>query len=438
MFNGLRSIADEMYVALMKSAYSTNIKERHDHSTCIIDAEGRTVVQAELTQAIHLNSMTGNARATIEHFGLDALRPGDIYISNDPYAANGSHLPDINFAMPVFDGDRLVAFVCTIAHHADIGGLAPGSMTSAMTEIHQEGLRLPVLRLFREGALQDDVMRIILLNVRLPVERRGDYFAQVASCRLGARRLGEFIVQYGTDRSLAMFKATIDRTERRLRKAIAELPPGPFVFQDFMDDDGHGNLDIVLKVRVHVEDGRIVADFAGSSPQVLGNINCPLNATQSMVAYVVKALLDPEIPNNHGVLECIDVRAEPGSILNPVYPAAVAYRAHTCQRVVDVMIGALAEALPLKVIAGSNGANTTAIFSGIDRAAANPTSTWRPTAAVVVRDRTRTARMGYSSISPIPPICRSKPSRPNIRSSLKPMDCCPTPAGPAHIAAGCR
>jgi N-methylhydantoinase B len=366
MFNGLRSIADEMYIALMKSAYSTNIKERHDHSTCIMDAAGRTVVQAELTQAVHLYSMNGNVKAVLAHFPLSEIKPGDIFVSNDPYAAWGSHLPDINFAMPVFADGKLIAFVCSIAHHADIGGIAAGSMTSMMTEIYQEGLRLPVVRLFRDGELVDDVLRMILLNVRLPDERRGDYFAQVASCRLAERRLSEFIARYGRRSVTTMFGAIIERTERRLRKALAMIPPGEYRFEDVMDDDGHGARDIAIKVRIEVRNGRLIADFTGSALQVIGNINCPLNATQSMVGYVIKSLLDPQIPNNHGVLACIDVRAEPGTIVQPVFPAAVAYRAHTCQRVVDAVIGALADALPQRVIAGSNGANTTAIFYGTD------------------------------------------------------------------------
>jgi N-methylhydantoinase B len=364
--NGLRSIADETYIALMKSAYSTNIKERHDHSTCIMDAAGRTVVQAELTQAVHLNSMNGNVHALLAQFRPEDISEGDIFISNDPFEAHGSHLPDVNFAMPIFIEGKLLAFACNIAHHADIGGIAPGSMSSSMTEIYQEGLRLPVVRLFRKGELVDDVLKLILLNVRLPIERRGDYFAQVAACRLGVRRTKEFAARYSYDALHGAFREIIDRTARRMRRSVAQIKSGDYSFVDYMDDDGQGRRDVPIKLRVEVRGERIRFDFTGTAPQGTGNINCPINATQSMIGYVLKALLDPEVPNNHGVLESFEIAAEPGSLVNPIFPAAVAYRAHVCQRLVDVVMGALASALPERVLAASNGANTTAIFSGTD------------------------------------------------------------------------
>jgi len=366
LHNGLRSIADEMYIALMKSAYSTNIKERHDHSTCIMDLHGRAVVQAQLTQAVHLYSMNGNVAAILARYQSEELQPGDIFISNDPYAANGSHLPDVNFAMPVIIDGRAIGFVCNIAHHADIGGMAPGSMSSAMTEIYHEGLRIPLVRLFRAGEVNNDLLDMILLNVRLPRERRGDFFAQVAACRLGHRRMEELAQRYPCDTLEAAFDEIIGRTERRMRAAIADIPSGVYRFEDVMDDDGQGNQDIPIRVAVEIKGDRLRFDFTGSAPQVQGNINCPLNATQSSLAYVIKSLLDPTIANNHGVISCIEVKTEPGTLVDPSFPAAVAYRAHTCQRIVDVVLGALAIALPDRVPAASNGSNTTAVFSGTD------------------------------------------------------------------------
>jgi len=370
--NGLRSIADETYIALMKSAYSTNIKERHDHSTCIMDARGRTVVQAELTQAVHLNSMNGNVHAVLREIPADDVHEGDIFISNDPYVANGSHLPDVNFAMPIFAEGRIVAYACNIAHHADIGGMTPGSMSSSMTEIYQEGLRIPLVRLFRKGELVEDVMRMILTNVRIPNERRGDYFAQVAACRLGARRMGEILGRYGADRIERAFEEIITRTERRMRRAIAEIADGVYRFDDVLDDDGQGAVNLPLRLTLTVTGDRVKFDFTGTSPQVVGNVNCPINATQSMLGYVLKALLDPAIPNNHGVLETIELVAPPGTLVNPTFPAGVAYRAHMCQRIVDVAMGALASAMPDRVLAASNGANTTAIFAGTDPRSGQP------------------------------------------------------------------
>jgi len=364
--NGLRSIADECFVALMKSAYSTNIKERHDHSACIMDATGRLVVQAGLSQSIHLSSMLGHVRALLARYGTKDLKPGDILISNDPYVSGGTHLPDVNFAMPVFAGDRVVAFCCNIAHHVDIGGMAPGSMSSNMTEIFQEGLRLPVIKLVSEGRMVDDILNLILLNVRVSSERRGDYFAQLAACRLGEKRLCEFCERQGIGRVLATFDDVIDRTHMRMRRAIGAIPDGRYDFTDFMESDGNDTVDIPVRLSLKVKGEKICLDFTGTSRQVAGNINCPLTATESAIGYVLKALLDPSAPNNQGILDVIEIVAEPGSLLNPVFPAAVAYRAHTTQRVIDVVLGALANALPKQVIGASNGSNTTAVFSGTD------------------------------------------------------------------------
>ena len=217
MSNGFKSIADETYIALMKSAYSTNIKERHDHSTAIIDPRGRLVVQAENSLAIHLGSMMGLMNTLLAKIPLSEVREGDIFISNDPYAAGGSHLPDVNMAMPVFADGKLVCFMCNIAHHADIGGITPGSMAGG-TEIYQEGTRIPVIRLFREGKLQDDILDLLLLNARVPEERRGDYFAQVAACRLGVRRVAR------NDRGAR--RAAADGSVRRDHPPHAGAPAG--------------------------------------------------------------------------------------------------------------------------------------------------------------------------------------------------------------------
>ena len=209
--NALRSITDETFAALMKSAYSTNIKERHDHSTAIMDAEGRLIAQAEQSLPIHIASMSGLMECLLARYG-DDIEEGDIVIANDPHTAGGTHLPDINMAAPVFAGGRIVAWVCNIAHHADVGGMVPGSMAGGMSEIYQEGLRVPVVKLFRRGELQRELFDLVLLNVRLPNERRGDYFAQVAACNLGVRRMAETIEAYGAETVLAAFEDMLART----------------------------------------------------------------------------------------------------------------------------------------------------------------------------------------------------------------------------------
>ncbi len=364
--NGLLSIADETFYALMKSAYSTNIKERHDHSTCLVDIDGRTIVQATRTQVIHISSMLGHISTILKTVPREDIREGDIFISNDPYVAGGSHLPDINYAAPIFVDGELAAFSCNIAHHADIGGMVAGSMSSNMTEIFQEGLRLPVVKLFSEGKLNEDILNIVLLNIRNPEERRGDYFAQIAACRLGIERFRELAAKHGVAEIKAASSEIIKRTEARMRRAIDTIPDGDYVFEDVLDDDGVGTKNILLKLKISVRGCSIKFDFAGTSPQVKGNINSPLRAVEASIAYVLMALLDREIPCNQGILNAIEVIAEPGSLLNPTFPAPVAARTHTCQRVVDLVIGALAHALPHAVAGASNGSNTMAIVSGTD------------------------------------------------------------------------
>ncbi len=364
--SALRSVVDEAFIALMKSAYSTNIKERHDHSTAICDPQGRLIVQAERSLPIHLASMTGLMKALLARHPIDSIAEGDVFVANDPHVAGGTHLPDINYAAPVFVDGRLLCFIVNIAHHADIGGMAPGSMAGGMSEIWQEGLRIPVVRLFRAGVLQQELLDIFLLNARIPEERRGDHFAQIAACRLGVRRLAEIGARHGPDLLAQVFDELCTRTGARMRAAIAGLPDGTYGFEDVMDDDGLGTTDIPIRLRITVEGDRATFDWRGTAAQVRGNINLPVNATQAAIAYALRALLDPEIPNNQGVLDCFELLTDRGSLVDCVAPAPVAARAHTSQRLIDIIIGALAPALPDRAVGASNGANTTAVFSGTD------------------------------------------------------------------------
>ena len=366
IFNALRSVTDETYIALMRSAFSTNIKERHDHSTAVMDSRGRLVIQADKSLPVHVASMLGLIQSLIAKYPTTEINEGDIFIANDPHVAGGTHLPDINLAMPVFVEGELLGFMCNIAHHADVGGMVPGSMAGGMSEIYQEGLRIPPVKLFRRGELQRDLLDLLLLNVRIPEERRGDYYAQIAACRLGERRLKEVAQSYSVGTLLEAFEMLITSSERRMRSAISRIPDGTYWFEDMMDDDGLGTVDIPIKVRIKVSGDRIHFDFLGTAPQVRGNLNMILNATVSSICYALKALLDPDVPNTQGVLDVCEVVAERGSILNCTFPAAVAARAHTWMRVVDVIIGALSQALPDAAIGACNGSNTTAVFSGID------------------------------------------------------------------------
>lgn len=362
--NALGSVADEMYYALMKSAYSTNIKERRDHSAAIFDAQGRIVVQGE-SLPLHLASMLGLVEVIIARHGLDGLRPGDMFVSNDPFVGRGSHLPDVALMAPVFHEGKPVLFVANIAHHADIGGMAPGSMAGGMTEVYQEGLRIPPIKLLADGEIVSDVLDLVLLNVRVPEERRGDYMAQVAANKLGERRLIELLRRWPPTALAAGTEQIIAAVSRRMRAAIAELPDGEYRFRDVMDDDGLGATQIPVAVKITIDGEAIHFDFSGSAPQVKGNINVSYAGLQAAVFFALKVLVDPDAPSNHGMLEPIGITAPLGTIVNADFPAATAARAQTCQRIVDVIFGALAEALPERIMAAGNGANTTTTFSGV-------------------------------------------------------------------------
>ena len=361
--NSLASICDEMYIALMKSAYSTNIKERKDHSTALFDADGRVVVQGE-SMPLHLASMLGLVEVVLEKYGKDGLKDGDMFLSNDPYVGRGSHLPDVAIAAPIFKDGELVMFACNIAHHADIGGMSPGSMAGGMTEIFQEGLRIPPIRLFENHTLKRDVMDLILLNVRVPEERLGDYNAQIASNKLALRRCDALIDRWGKRRIAEGFDAIIRAVATRTRAAVSDLADGVYEFEDVVDDDGLSRRNIMIKVKITVTGDEIEFDFTGTDPQVEGNNNVTLAGLQAACLYCIKVVLDPDCPQNHGMLEPVTIEAPLGSIVNAAFPAASAARAQTGQRIVDVILGALAPAYPDKVVAAGNGANTSAAFFG--------------------------------------------------------------------------
>ena len=361
--NAMGSIADEAYISLMKSAYSTNIKERRDHSTAIFDPDGRVIVQGE-SMPLHLASMLGLVEVILEKHPLSDIRPGDVFISNDPFVGRGSHLPDVAMVAPVFSGEELVLFVSNIAHHADIGGMAPGSMAGGMTEIYQEGLRIPPIRLFRGGELDRDIMDLILLNVRVPEERRGDYNAQIAANRLAVRRCEQLVAKWSAPIIREGCRRMIEAVERRIRASVAALPDGVYRFEDVLDDDGMGTEEIAIRVQVEIAGDRIRFDFDGTAPQVRGNINVTMAGLQACCLFALKVLIDPECPQNHGMLAPMEISAPHGTIVDAAFPAASAARAQTGQRIVDAILGALAGALPDRVIAAGNGANTAASFFG--------------------------------------------------------------------------
>ena len=364
-WNSLKSIADESYITLMKSAFSTNIKERHDHSTAITNSKGKLIAQAENALPAHLASMGGLIQHVIDEYGENIFE-GDIFIANDPHVAGGTHLPDINMAMPIFSKNQLMGFVANIVHHADVGGAAVGSMSGGLNEIYKEGLRIPLVRLYNKGKIVNDVFRLLLLNMRLSDERKGDLNAQISACRLGVKRVKELISKHDEVYLNNTFEEILKRSKIRMQAAISKIPDGNYSFTDYMDDDGLNTKNIKISVTIKKKGKKILFDFSDTDEQVEGNFNLTFNATQSSVCYSLKALLDPDLPNNSGIFDAIEIKIPKGSLLNCLSPASVALRLNTCQRVVDVVLGAFIDILPKQITGAANGANTSAVFAGIN------------------------------------------------------------------------
>ena len=364
-WNNLKSIADESYITLMKSAFSTNIKERHDHSTAITNSKGKLIAQAENALPAHLASMGGLIQHVIDEYGENIFE-GDIFIANDPHVAGGTHLPDINMAMPIFSKNQLMGFVANIVHHADVGGAAVGSMSGGLNEIYKEGLRIPLVRLYNKGKIVNDVFRLLLLNMRLSDERKGDLNAQISACRLGVKRVKELITKHDEVYLNNTFEEILKRSKIRMQAAISKIPDGDYSFTDYMDDDGLNTKNIKISVTIKKKGKKILFDFSDTDEQVEGNFNLTFNATQSSVCYSLKALLDPDLPNNSGIFDAIEIKIPKGSLLNCLSPASVALRLNTCQRVVDVVLGAFIDILPKQITGAANGANTSAVFAGIN------------------------------------------------------------------------
>jgi N-methylhydantoinase B len=354
----LLSIAEEMGVALIKASYSSNIKERWDCSTAVFDREGQVIAQAEHIP-MHLGSLLGVVHEIRRRYPDDRLAPGDVFAANDPYAGGGTHLPDITLVSPIFVDGALFGFVANIAHHADRTG-------ERIRSIYDEGLRITPIRLVEGGVMRDDVMELLLANFALPDQRLGDFRAQIAANRLGERRLLEVCQRHGVATVRAACGEYLAYGERKLRAAIERLPDGVYRFTDAMDGDGVRPGAIPIAVTIAVTGDRIRLDFAGSGPQSPGDLNVVWLALLATVYYALKAILDPTIPANGGFYRAIEVAAPEGSIVNARPPAAVGWRTQTCQRIADVIFGALAPVLPDRVPAAGNGANTAWVFSGVD------------------------------------------------------------------------
>lgn len=362
--NTFMSIAEEMGAVLVKSAYSTNIKERKDCSCALFDAAGNTIAQAEHIP-MHLGSMLGLIGEIKRHFKLEEIKPGDMFIANDPYNGGGTHLPDIAVASPVFYDGEIVAFVANIAHHNDVGGRVPGSNAADSDSIYAEGIRIPTVKIFREGELDKDILNLILLNCRVRHIRLGDLNAQFACNKKGVQRMEDVCAKYGKETVALCMEELLDYSERKIRMALSAIPNGSHEFEDYLDSDGLGSGPIKLKVKVAIKDEDIELDFTDNPDQVKGAINLPLSALRASVYYAIRSIVDPSLPSNGGYYRAIHIKSRPGCILGCTEPAACAGRSDTAQRVADMIFGAMSEVVPHQVIAGSNSSITGVYFGGV-------------------------------------------------------------------------
>lgn len=355
------SVAEEMGVALRRTAFSPNIKERRDYSCAVFDAKGRVIAQGD-HMPVHLGSMPMAVAAALAEV---QMAPGDVVALNDPFAG-GTHLPDVTLIMPVVSGQRTLFYVANRAHHADIGGASPGSMGLA-TDIYGEGLRIPPIRLVRKGVPDADTMRLLLANVRGNVERRGDFDAQIGSLKTGAARLLEIIDRRGESEATEYASQLINYSARLMRHTIASIPDGSYEAVDALDNDGIDDREVTIKVRIQIKGERALVDFTGSAPQVTGAINAVEAIAVSAVSYVFRCLISGEVPASAGLMKPIEVIAPSGTVVNANPPASVAGgNVETSQRIVDVLFKALAQALPDRIPAASQGTMNNLTIGGID------------------------------------------------------------------------
>jgi N-methylhydantoinase B len=342
MASGIRAIAEEMEAALVRSAYSPNITERHDCSTAICDRDGAMIAQSA-SIPVHLGAMPDAVVAVI------ARRPasGDVWIVNDPYTG-GTHLPDLTLVSPLYVDAKLMGYAVSRAHHADIGGMTPGSMPAGSRELFQEGLILPPVRLVARGEVSPDVVAIILANSRTPRERSGDLRAQIAAHRLADARSTGLVHQWGAQRVVEACAELLAYAQRRTHAEIARIPDGTYRAEEFLEGDGVSTDPIPIRVAVTIAGDTLTVDFAGTAPAGPGNANCPLAVTRSAVYFVVRCLTDPDIPASSGAFAPVRVMAPEGCLVNARFPAAVAAgNVETSSRIVDAVFAAFGHAIPV-------------------------------------------------------------------------------------------
>ena len=359
----IEGIANEMEETLLRSSFSPIVKEGLDASASLFLPDGTTLAQA-CAIPIHLATLIPAVAAIVETYPVGGMSEGDLYLLNDPYSG-GTHLPDLALVMPVFHDGRVVALSAAMTHHQDVGGMSPGSVPTDATEIFQEGIRIPPVRLRHGKAFDDTLLRMLKLNVRMPEVFMGDLNAQIAACTVGARRLGELASAHGGNEIRAIFQSLIERSEAMTRAALGKLPAGSYRHVSYLDNDGI-ELDkpIRIEVEARIADGAIHFDFTGSSPEVKGPLNCVPSGTQAAAFFAVRAVTDPEIPTNGGCFRPVTLTLPEGSVVNPRPPAPVNARTATIKTITNTILGALAQAAPERLPAMNAGALLVLAFGG--------------------------------------------------------------------------
>jgi N-methylhydantoinase B len=359
----LVSAAEEMGSALKRSSHSPIIREMEDFSCALFAADGALVAQADFIPA-QLGAMSLVVGSVLDRW--DDIRPGDVFIANHPYLG-AMHTPDVNILMPVFLDGRLFAWTGATAHHLDVGGVNPGTEGPDLRELYAEGVVLPPIRLYREGEENRDLFDLLTENVRDPASTISDLRAQRAACLLGERRLLELVDRYGRRTITAGFAQALDAVERATRAALRELPDGEAEAEGYLDDDGRGGPPTRIHARLDKRGDRLTVDLSGCAPQVAGAFNVPWASTRAGVVYALRAMTDPSMTTNDGILRPLEIVCPLGNVLNPHPPAAVSVRHNTCQRLADVLVRAFSELWPERAVASS-----TVTFVGMNLSSRSP------------------------------------------------------------------
>ena len=361
--NALSAIGDEMALVIMRTAYSPIVRDSGDFSTGLCDRDGRMIASG-LTMALHLGSFPDAMRQLLDQYRGD-INPGDMFVWNDPYGGGGMHLPDVYIVKPLFHGGAIEGFATTLVHQIDLGGAAPGSNAVFSSEIYQEGLRIPIIKLYDCGAPNRSFFKILEKNTRLPDKVAGDMRAQVAACRTAERAYLKLIDKYGVERFRRLLAEMHEHAEALMREEIAALPDGSWSFTDYLDGFGETPEPIPLAVTVTIAGSEVTIDWTGSAGEVAAAINCPIPFTKAACYVVLKCLAEQDIPDFEGFMRPIEVIAPEGTIVNPRLPAACAARAIVGWRALDALFGAFARIVPERIPAGGEGGVTFPVIGGI-------------------------------------------------------------------------